>query len=74
MVTVDQPEACQHYYQACGKVDQYDQHCQAALKLETKEVTQDWAKRVNLSIFGICVVDAWLAFSQCTKSKETPGS
>jgi hypothetical protein len=70
-LTVDQPEACQHYYHACGKVDQHNRHWQATLKLVTKFVTHDWAKRVNLSIFGMCVVDAWLAFSQCTESKET---
>jgi hypothetical protein len=42
-LTVDQPEACQHYYQACGKVDQHNRHRQATLKLETKFVTHDWA-------------------------------
>jgi hypothetical protein len=32
------------------------------LDLEKKIQTQDWAKIFNLTLFGMCVVDAWLAF------------
>jgi hypothetical protein len=30
--------------------------------LEKKIQTQDWARRFNLSLFGMCVLDAWLAY------------
>jgi hypothetical protein len=34
--------------------------------IERKLGTLDWSMSVNLSIFGMLVVDTWLAYSQCT--------
>ena len=31
--------------------------------MERKMVTQDWAKRINISILSICIVDTWLSYS-----------
>ena len=31
--------------------------------MERKMVTQDWAKRINISILSICIVDTWLSHS-----------
>ena len=41
------------------------------LKFETKFVTHNWDKHANLSIFGMYVVDSWIAFSQYTESNQT---
>ena len=34
------------------------------LKLDTKLETNSWDKWVNTTLFGMCVVDTWLAWSQ----------
>jgi hypothetical protein len=38
--------------------------------LERKLGTMDWSLRVNLSLFGMCVVDSWLVYSKCTETEE----
>ena len=68
---VPQPKACEVYYNTCASIDHHNRHRQATLKLETKLKTHEWDRRVNMSIFGMCIVDTWLAWSQCTGSKET---
>jgi hypothetical protein len=70
-VTVPQPKACEIYYSACGKIDGHNRHRQATLMLENKLPTQEWSRRVNMSLFGMLVVDSWLAFSACTDATET---
>jgi hypothetical protein len=30
----------------------------------------DWSMRVNTSLLGMCIVDAWCACSQCTKAND----
>ena len=71
MEQVQQPKACETYYSACGKIDGHNRHRQATLMLENKLPTKEWSRRVNMSIFGMLVVDAWLAFSACTEADET---
>ena len=61
---VEQPKASELYYAACASIDQHNCHCQDMLKLETKLETNSWDKRVNTTLFGMCVVDTWLAWSQ----------
>jgi hypothetical protein len=39
--------------------------------LERKVKSHDWAKRVNLSLFAIIVVDTYLVYSQSTDCEET---
>lgn len=39
--------------------------------LENKLPTQEWSRRVNMTLFGMLVVDSWLLFTQCTESAET---
>jgi hypothetical protein len=70
-VTVPQPKACETYYSACGKIDGHNRHRQATLMLENKLPTQEWSRRVNMTLFGMIVVDSWLAFSACTDAQET---
>jgi hypothetical protein len=38
--------------------------------LERKLGTMDWSMRVNTSLLGMCIVDAWYAYSQCTNTDE----
>ena len=70
-LSVPQPKAAEVYYSGCGKIDQHNRHRQDTLKMETKLKTHDWAKRVNISLFGMMVVDCWLAFNGCTAAEET---
>lgn len=70
-LSVPQPKATATYYRSCAKIDQHNRHCQDTLNLENKLVVHDWSKRVNMTLFGMMVVDSWLAFSGCTNSEET---
>jgi hypothetical protein len=54
------------YYTACGKIDQHNQCQQSGLDLEKNIQTKSWHKRVNLSIFGMIVVDSYLLHQECT--------
>ena len=69
-LTVSQPKAAQIYHDACAMVDRHNRHRQDTLGLEVKLGTHNWGLRVNLSIFGMIVVDTWLAYSQCTGATE----
>ncbi len=69
-LVVPQPVACEMYYEACGKIDQHNQMRQDDLQLEKKLVTHDWSMRVGLSLIGICIVDTWLAYKECTGTEE----
>jgi hypothetical protein len=67
-LTVAQPKAAEEYYSTCGSVDQHNRHRMDTLNLEKKIESKEWSRRVNMSIFGMCVVDTWLAWSQATAS------
>jgi hypothetical protein len=69
-LTIAQPQACEVYYNACGMIDRHNRCRQDDLDLEKKIQTRFWARRFNMSLFGMCVVDAWLAYKQVTKTKE----
>ena len=66
---VEQPKTCELYYATCASIDQHNRHRQDTLKLETKLETNSWDKRVNTTLFGMCVVDTWLAWSQVNTYK-----
>ena len=59
---INQPKACETYYSVCGKVDHHNRHRQDSLCVERKLVTDDWSKRVNLSILSMIIVDTWLIY------------
>ena len=63
--TVDQPKAAETFYKAAGKIDQHNRHRQDSLRLERKLQTIDWSKRVNVTIFGMIVIDAFLLMKGC---------
>jgi hypothetical protein len=60
------PQAASLYYSACAKIDQHNRCQQSGLDLEKKIQTKSWHKRVNLSIFGMIVVDSYLLHRECT--------
>ena len=60
-ISIKQPTCSKRYYERCGMIDHHNRTRQDDLKLERKYVTHDWSKRVNMSIFGMIVVDAYLA-------------
>jgi Transposase IS4 len=64
-VVVPQPSACNVYYNACGRIDQHNRLRQSLLMLETKLKTTLWWRRVNMSLFGMCVVDAYMLAVGC---------
>jgi hypothetical protein len=66
---IPQPQAAELYYDACGMIDRHNRCRQDDLMLERKLGTMDWSMRVNTSLLGMCIVDAWYAYSQCTKTR-----
>ena len=68
---IPQPNCSKVYYDGCGLVDQHNRKRQDDLNLEKKLGTHDWSKRVNMSIFGMLVVDAYLMYRGCTQ-EESP--
>jgi hypothetical protein len=60
---VPQPRVDEVYYSACAQIDRHNRCRQDDLMLERKYVTHDWSMRVNLSLLGTCIVDAWLLHS-----------
>jgi hypothetical protein len=69
-LTIPQPLACEIYYETCAQIDRHNRMRQDDLMLERKLGTMDWAMRVNLTLFGMCVVDSWLVYSKCTETEE----
>jgi hypothetical protein len=70
LVTVDMildcPKAACVYYTTCGKIDQHNRCWQDTLDLEKKLKTHHWERRVNMSIFGMIIVDSWMLYKGCT--------
>ena len=66
---IPQPQAAELYYDACAIIDRHNRCRQDDLMLERKLGTMDWSMRVNTSLLGMCIVDAWYAYSQCTKTR-----
>ena len=61
-IVVPQPKETEVYYNSCAAIDKHNRCCQDDLTLETKFVTHNWSRRVNMPLLGICIVDAWFAF------------
>ena len=70
-LTNPQPKASDIYYGACSKIDQHNICQQESLYIEKKLQTHEWDKRANLGIFVMCVVDAWMCYSNATNAEET---
>jgi hypothetical protein len=72
-INIVQPVAAEVYYSCCAIIDRHNRSWQDTLMLERKLGTWDWLTQVNLSNFGIIVVDTWLAYSQCTGIGKSAG-
>jgi len=66
-IAINLPTCGKLYYDNCGRIDQHNRKRQDDLKLERKIGTNDWAKRVNFTIEAMVVVDAYLAYMDCTQ-------
>jgi hypothetical protein len=65
---IPQPQGAELYYSACGMIDRHNRCRHDDLQLEKKLGTLDWSMRVNTSLLGMCIVDTWYAYSQCTNT------
>jgi hypothetical protein len=65
-IIIPQPKAAEMYYSTCAKIDNHNRDRCDTLQLERKYKTNDWSMRVNLSIFGMIVVDCWKVYSKLT--------
>jgi len=63
VLTVAQPQVVETYYQCCAQIDRHNRSRQDDLQLEHKLITHDWSISVNLSLFDMCVFDAWMLYS-----------
>ncbi len=62
--TIAQPKVCETYYKGCQKIDQHNRWRQANLDIENKLGAIDWAKRINMSIFGMIITDTYFSLVQ----------
>jgi hypothetical protein len=69
---IEQPRITELYYTSAAKIDQHNRSRQADLGIERKLGTNDWSKRVNLSIFSMIVIDALFVYKEATLSDESP--
>jgi hypothetical protein len=69
---IPQPLAAEVYYKSCASIDRHNRSRQDDLMLETKVETKDWSVRVNLSLFGMCVIDAYYVAKGCRVFDEKP--
>jgi hypothetical protein len=63
---VPQPIACEKYYDACSAIDRHNRCRVDTLNIDKKIRVQNWAKRVNLSILSMIIVDTWQVWSKMT--------
>ncbi len=60
-ITIKQPQIATIYYATCGAINRHNRYCLDDLRIEKKIETKDsWSVRVNLSIFAMIFVNAWL--------------
>jgi len=62
-VSVPQPDVAEIYYGCGAQIDRHNRCRQDDLRLDHKLGTHDWSQRVNISLLGVCIVDALLLHS-----------
>ncbi|KAL7462969.1 hypothetical protein ACHAXS_003342 [Conticribra weissflogii] len=70
---IPQPMMVKTYYNVCGKIDQHNRKRQTDVELEKYLCTNDWSKRINLSLLSMIIVDT-LNFDQACKGQECDAS
>jgi hypothetical protein len=59
------------YYSTRAQIDRHNRCRQDDLMLERKIGTQHWSFRINCSLLGMIIVDAWLVYSGGRGAKAT---
>ena len=70
VLEIPQPEATNVCCNVCGQTDQHNRKRQDDLDLEKTLVTASWDTRVNLSLFGISVVDTYNVYKECSGESD----
>ena len=63
-IQVKQPLAIETFYAGAGLIDFHNRVRAAELRIDKALLTKDWARRANLGIFGIIVVDTYFLYNQ----------
>jgi len=63
-IQVKQPLAIETFYEGAGLIDFHNRIRAAELRIDKALGTKDWARRANLGIFGIIVVDTYFLYNQ----------
>jgi hypothetical protein len=71
-LAIPQTEFTEFYYEIAPQIDRHNRQRQDDLEIERKLETKDWWKRVGLSIFGMCVVDACNVYNACAEDGCDP--
>lgn len=61
-ISVPQPEVSELHYGCCAQIDRNNRCRHYVHQLERKLRTHDWSMRVNITLLGICIMDAWLLY------------
>ena len=56
------PKVVRTYYSAASMVDRHNRCRQDDLQIEKSFETKDWSMRVNMTLFGMIVVNSWLLY------------
>ena len=56
------PNVVRTYYSAASMVDRHNRCRQDDLQIEKSFETKDWSMRVNMTLFGMIVVNSWLLY------------
>jgi hypothetical protein len=73
-LSINQPNCSSLYYDNCSMIDRHNRIRQDELRIERKLGTKHWHVRVNMTLFSMCVVDAYLLHRSCTGCKDTPSA
>jgi hypothetical protein len=73
LIEIPQPRAAEMYYSTCARIDQHNRDRTDTLQLDRKYETNDWSMRVNLTIFGMIIVDCWKIYSKLTFDIDDEG-
>jgi Transposase IS4 len=68
-IVVAQPYCSYLFHSAASKIDQHNKLRQASLRLETKMRTTLWHRRVNITLFGMTVIDSFDLAKGCQGNK-----
>jgi hypothetical protein len=63
VLAIDRPHMVELFYKCFSKIDVHDHLRQGSLAIEKEWLTHKWWHRILATIFGMCVVDAYLAYS-----------